>query len=174
MGKTRDLFKKIRDTKGTFHASSVQFSCSVVSDSLLPCPSPTPGAYSNSCPSSQRCHPTILSSVLYWPWCWERLKQEKGTTEDEMAGWHHRPNAHEFEWSLGVGNGQRGLACCDSWCRKESDTTEWLNWTELKVHCGKFWKRWEYQTTWPVSWEICMWVRKQQLELEMEQQTGSK
>ena len=41
-------------------------------------------------------------------------------------------------------------------------------------HCGKFWKRWEYQTTWPVSWEICMQVRKQQLKLDMEQQTGSK
>ena len=40
--------------------------------------------------------------------------------------------------------------------------------------CGKFWKRWEYQTTWPASWEICMQVRKQQLELGMEQQTGSK
>ena len=41
-------------------------------------------------------------------------------------------------------------------------------------HCGKFWKRWEYQTTWPASWEICMQVMKQQLELDMEQQTGSK
>ena len=41
-------------------------------------------------------------------------------------------------------------------------------------NCGKFWKRWEYQTTWPASWEICMQVRKQQLELDMEQQTGSK
>ena len=40
--------------------------------------------------------------------------------------------------------------------------------------CGKFWKRWEYQTTWPASWEICMQVKKQQLELDMEQQTGSK
>ena len=40
--------------------------------------------------------------------------------------------------------------------------------------CGKFWKRWEYQTTWPASWEMCMQVRKQQLELDMEQQTGSK
>ena len=39
---------------------------------------------------------------------------------------------------------------------------------------GKFWKRWEYQTTWPASWEICMQVKKQQLELDMEQQTGSK
>ena len=42
------------------------------------------------------------------------------------------------------------------------------------VNCGKFWKRWEYQTTWPASWEICMQVRKQQLELDMKQQTGSK
>ena len=41
-------------------------------------------------------------------------------------------------------------------------------------NCGKFWKRWEYQTPWPASWEICMQVRKQQLELDMEQQTGSK
>ena len=78
MGKTRDLFKKIRHMKGTFHASSVQFSCSVVSDSLqphglqqarLPCPSPTPGAYLNSCPSSRWCHPTILSSVIPFSSC---------------------------------------------------------------------------------------------------------
>ena len=44
----------------------------------------------------------------------------------------------------------------------------------ITTNCGKFWKRWEYQTTWPTSWEICMQVRKQQLELDMEQQTGSK
>ena len=44
----------------------------------------------------------------------------------------------------------------------------------ITIYCGKFWKRWEYQTTWPASWEICMQVRKQQLELYMEQQTGSK
>ena len=44
----------------------------------------------------------------------------------------------------------------------------------ITIHCGKFWKRWEYQTTWHASWEICMQVRKQQLELDMEQQTGSK
>ena len=56
-------------------------------------------------------------------------QEEKGTTEDEMAGWHHRLNEHEFEWTLGVGDGQGGLACCYSWRRKESDTTEWMNWT---------------------------------------------
>ena len=44
----------------------------------------------------------------------------------------------------------------------------------ITINCGKFWKRWEYQTTWPACWEICMQVRKQQLELDMEQQTGSK
>ena len=44
----------------------------------------------------------------------------------------------------------------------------------ITTNCGKFWKRWEYQTTWPASWEICVHVRKQQLELDMEQQTGSK
>ena len=56
--------------------------------------------------------------------------QEKGMTEDEMAGWHHRLDAHEFGWTPGVGDGQGGLACCDSWGHKESDTTERLNWTE--------------------------------------------
>ena len=59
-------------------------------------------------------------------------QEEKGTTEDEMAGWHHRLNGHEFGWTPGVGDGQGGLACCDSWGHKESETTERLNWTELK------------------------------------------
>ena len=64
------------------------------------------------------------------PWCWEGLGAGgEGTTEDEMAGWYHRFNAHEFGWTLGVGDGQGGLACCDSWGHKESDTTEQLNWT---------------------------------------------
>ena len=44
----------------------------------------------------------------------------------------------------------------------------------ITTNCGKFWKRWEYQTTWSASWEICMQVKKQQLELDMEQRTGSK
>ena len=47
-------------------------------------------------------------------------QEEKGTTEDEMAGWHHRLDGHEFEYTLGVCDGQEGLACCDSWDRKES------------------------------------------------------
>ena len=57
-------------------------------------------------------------------------QEEKGTTEDEMAGWHHGLDGRESEWTPGVGDGQRGLACCDSWGRKESDVTERLNWTE--------------------------------------------
>ena len=58
-------------------------------------------------------------------------QEEKGTTEDEMAGWHHGLDGREFEWTPGVGDGQGGLACCDSWGHKESDMTEQLNWTEL-------------------------------------------
>ena len=55
-------------------------------------------------------------------------QDEKGMTEDEMAGWHCRLDGHEVEWTPGDGDGQGGLACCDSWGRKESDTTERLNW----------------------------------------------
>ena len=60
-------------------------------------------------------------------------QEEKGTTEDEMAGWHHWLDGRQSEWTPGVGDGQGGLACCDSWGRKESDTTEQLNWTELGI-----------------------------------------
>ena len=67
--------------------------------------------------------------LTHWkrPWCWERFR-----TEDEMEGWHHWLNEHGFGWTLGVGDGQGGLACCGSRSHKESDMTEWLNWTELK------------------------------------------
>ena len=61
-------------------------------------------------------------------------QEEKGTTEDEMAGWHHQLNGHEFEWTPGVGDGQGGLACCDSWDRRVGhDWATELNWNE---HCG--------------------------------------
>ena len=59
-------------------------------------------------------------------------QEEKGTTEDEMAGWHHRLDGQESEWTPGVGDGQGGLVCCGSWGHKESDMTEWLKWTELR------------------------------------------
>ena len=58
-------------------------------------------------------------------------------TEDEMVGWHHRLDGHGFGWTPGVGDGQGGLACCGSRGRKESDTTERLNRTELSTHTGK-------------------------------------
>ena len=82
---------------------------------------------------------------LYWPpnvktWLlgkdpdagkdWRR--EEKGTTEDEIAGWHHQLNGHEFEQAPRVGDGQGGLACCSPWGCKELDTTERLNWTEVR------------------------------------------
>ena len=67
-------------------------------------------------------------------------QEEKGTTEDKMVGWHHWYNGHGFGWTLGIGDGQGGLACCGSWGRKESDTTDW---TELIILfslllCSKF------------------------------------
>ena len=58
-------------------------------------------------------------------------RQEKGTTEDELVGWHHQLHQHEFEQALGVSDGQESLACCSPWGRKESDMMEQLNWTEL-------------------------------------------
>ena len=58
-------------------------------------------------------------------------QEETWTTEDEMAGWHHRLDGHEFLWTPGVGDGQGSLACCNSWGLKESDTTELLKWSEL-------------------------------------------
>ena len=81
-------------------------------------------------------------------WSWE----EKGTTEDEMVWWHHQLNGHGFEWTLGVGDGQGGLACCSPCSRKELDTTEWLNWTELNF---PFQRRFEDQN-FNVLW--CVYV----------------
>ena len=66
-------------------------------------------------------------------------QEEKGTTEDEMAGWHHWLDGRESEWTPGVRDGQEGLACCDSWGCKQSDTTERLNWTELNWTELKAW-----------------------------------
>ena len=77
--------------------------------------------------------PPDVKNWLIWkdPDAGKDLRQEeKGTTEDEMVGWHHWLNGHEFGKSLGVGDGQGGLVCCSPWGRKESDTTEQLNWTD--------------------------------------------
>ena len=61
-------------------------------------------------------------------------QEEKGTTEDEVVGWHHWCNRHEFEQAPGVGEGQGSLACCSPWGCKELDMTEWLNWTDMNVN----------------------------------------
>ena len=63
----------------------------------------------------------------------EWRQEEKGMTEVRVVGWHHRLDGHEFEQAPGVGDGQGGLLCCNPWGRKESDTTEWLNWIELNI-----------------------------------------
>ena len=65
-------------------------------------------------------------------------QEEKGTTENEMIGWHHWLNGHGFGWSPGVGDGQGGLACCSSWGGSESDTTEQLNWTYCNYYFCHF------------------------------------
>ena len=87
--------------------------------------------------------------------------QEKGTTEDEMVRWHHWLNGHGFGWTPGVGDGQGGLGCCGSWCHKESDMTEWLNWTvQCLVLIVTSWPAYRFlrrQVRWsgiPISWRI--------------------
>ena len=57
---------------------------------------------------------------------------------------------------------------------QEKMSAKYIHFVWITINCGEFWERWEYQTTWSASWEIYMQVRKQQLELDMEQQTGSK
>ena len=75
--------------------------------------------------------PDEKSWLMKRPWCWENWGQEQmGMTVDEMVGWHHLLDGHGFGWTPGVGDGQEGLSWCGSWDCKESDMTEWLNWTE--------------------------------------------
>ena len=69
-------------------------------------------------------------------------QEKKGTTEDEMVGWHHWLDGRESEWTLGVSDGQGGLVCCDSWGRKESVTTERLNWAEDVLECMRVKQIW--------------------------------
>ena len=68
-------------------------------------------------------------------------QEEKGARQDAMAGWHHRPNGHESEQTPGAGEGQGSLARCSPWGQKQSNTTEWMNWTELnwteEMHCKR-------------------------------------
>jgi len=85
-------------------------------------------------------------------------QEEKGTTEDEMVGWRHWLDGCESEWTPGFGNGQGGLACCDSWGLKESDTTERLNWTELNWMYSSFVKYfylWNLSST-TLDYHLCL------------------
>ena len=92
-------------------------------------------------------------------------QKEKRMTEDEMAGWHYRLNGHEFEWTPGVGDGQGGLACCDSRGRKESDMTERLNWTELITHV--IYHMHACQVSLAISDSVTLWTRACQAPLSM-------
>ena len=98
----------------------------------------------------------------------DRGQEEKGMTEDEMVGWHHQLSGHEFEQAPGIGDGQGSLACYSPWGCKESDMTEWLNWTEgsLSVqtlyysccclHC--IFSCWLYRLISPGTWiSACFW-----------------
>ena len=90
--------------------------------------------------SPKLCPPDVNNWLLgkdpdagkYW------RQEEKGTTEDEMVGWHHQCNGHEFEFDLGVGDGQGSLTCCSPWGCKVLDMTEQMNWTESIRN--KFWR----------------------------------
>ena len=97
--------------------------------------------------------PILGPDAMNWlfgkdPEAWKDWRQEeKGMTKVEMVGWHHRLNGHEFEQASGVGDGQGSLPCCSPWGRKESDMTEWLNWTELKP---------QWLTT--INRYFCLWI----------------
>ena len=80
---------------------------------------------------------TSWEELTHWKrlWCWEGLGAGGEGDDRGWDGWMaSQLDGRESEWTPGVGDGQGGLACCDSWGCKESDTTEWLNWTELNVY----------------------------------------
>ena len=191
---------KLHNAKNNIQFSSIQFSHLVVSDSLRPhesqharppCPSPTPGVHSNSCPSSWWCHPAISSSVIPFSSCPQSLPASGSFPMNQLFAWGGQSigvsalasvlpmNTQDWsplEWTGWISLQSKGLARVFSSTTVQKHQffmpkplTVWIT-----INCGKFWKRWEYQTTWPASWEICMQVRKQQLELDTEQQTGSK
>ena len=90
--------------------------------------------------------PSDVKNWLIWKHPDARKDQrweEKGTTEDEIVGWHHQLDGHEFEQAPWVGDGQGSLACCSPWCRKELDMTEWLNWICVCVSVCVYLEGWE-------------------------------
>ena len=111
-----------------------------------------------------------------WVWSlgWEDLLEKEMATHSSILAW-------KIPWTEEPGRLQ---SMGSQRVRHNRATSIWLSFASLTMpkpltvwittNCGKLFKRWEYQTTWPASWEICMQVKKQQLELDMEQQTGSK
>ena len=90
--------------------------------------------------------PLDVKNWLIWkdPDAGKDWRQEKGTSEDEMVGWYHRLDGHEFEQAPGVGDGQGSLACCSPWGHKESIITERLNWTDTEIYVDKYTHRCMY------------------------------
>ena len=84
-------------------------------------------------------------------------QEEKGITEDELAGWHHWLDGHGFGWTLGVGDGQGGLACCYLWGGKESDMTERLDWTELNWYILFHWSGTPVHSQLVFLKHFCVW-----------------
>ena len=144
MGKTRDLFKKIKDTKGTFHAkmSSIKdrndMDLTEAEDNKKRWQEYTEELYKKD-----------LQLVL------EKVEKP----EIKLPTSAGSSKKQESSWKTSI----------SALLTMPKPLTVWIT-----INCRKFWKRWEYHTTWPASWETCMQVRKQQLELDMEQQTGSK
>ena len=134
------------------------------------CPSPTPGVYSNSCPLSQWCHPTISSSVVSFSSCLQSF-----------------PASGSFQMSQLFTSGSQSTGVSASTSVPPKNIQDWfpLGWTGwislqskglLRVFSNTTVQKHLFlgQIIWPASWEICMQVRKQQLKLDMQQQTGSK
>ena len=95
-------------------------------------------------------------------------QEENGLTQDEMVGWHHWLDGPEFEQGQGVGDGQGSLACYNPWGCKESDTTEWLNWTEtaiLNLDNLKDFFNWQSNFNWNPIWELIILISHWQLML---------
>ena len=148
--------------------------------SRAPCPSPTPGVYSNSRPLSWWCHPTISSSVIPFSSRLQSFQILQAKVQQYVN--HELP---DIQAGFRKGRETRDQIANICWIIKKAREFQkniyfcFIDYTKtltvwITTNCGKFLKRWKYQTTWPASWDICMQVRKQQLEMDMEQQTGSK
>ena len=152
----------------------------------IPCPSLSPRVYSDSCSLSWWCHPTIstlfkfnfLQNIIIKLWSFELIFKAKKPklsfcSLNHNFSWNkcyaYKPILSYSLWLDRKYELTNGKTSISAFLTMPKPLTVWIT-----INCGKFWERWEYQTTWPTSWEICMQVRKQQLELDMEQQTGSK